>query len=34
MTFRALLYLLPSIKMCEELKKANKDGDIPNIEFL
>ncbi len=34
MPFRALLYLLPSIKMCEELKKANKDGDIPNIEFL
>ena len=34
MPFRALLYLLPSIKMCEELKKENKDGDTPNIDFL
>lgn len=34
MPFRALLYLIPSIKLCEELKKANKDGDIPNIDFL
>lgn len=34
MPFRGLLYLLPSIRLCEELKKANKDGDIPNIDFL
>ena len=34
MPFRALSYLLPALNMCEELKKINKDADIPNIEFL
>ena len=33
MPFRGLMYLIPSIRMCEELKKANRGGDIPNIEF-
>lgn len=34
MPFRGLLYIIPSIKIVEELKEANKEGDIPNIDFL
>lgn len=34
MPFRALVYILPALNLCEELKKVNKDNDIPNIEFL
>lgn len=34
MPFRALIYLLPAIRMSEELKRTNKDGDAPNIDFL
>ena len=35
MPFRALVYLLPSLKMCEELKKnVHSKGYNPNIEFL
>lgn len=33
MPFRALLYLLPALNMCEELLENTNVNDIPNIEY-
>lgn len=34
MPFRALVYLLPAINLCEEIKKNNNGIELPNIEFV
>ena len=34
MPFRGLSYLLPALNLCEQLKKVNEEGELPNIEFL
>ncbi len=34
MPFRALIYLLPALNMCEELLESGNIGDVPNIEYF
>lgn len=33
MPFRALVYLLPALNMCEELLENTSSNSIPNIEY-
>ena len=34
MPFRALIYLLPALNMCEELLESGNIDDVPNIEYF